>query len=248
MPPGVGYPGKNSRYTPPSSPSARRQSVNFNKQVGIGAYNTPGGSAYSQGKMFKYQDRLTRMAAFDANQGGRATPKVRMVPGAGSGPTYTGPARPALTSGSSRNLPAVMGSNLPARSGSNLPVRAGGNLPARVNSRTPMNPSRNLPATASGMGRTSSRTHVGAATYDRASRMMIGAGTTNPRRPVSPRVGASTARSSGGVGDMAGSALSKTRNGRGLMIGLGAAVIAGLAYAGRRDDGTSSGRSSAYRY
>lgn len=35
---------------------------------------------------------------------------------------------------------------------------------------------------------------------------------------------------------------------RGLLIGAGAAVVAGLAYSGRRGEGSSGGRTSQYRY
>ena len=38
------------------------------------------------------------------------------------------------------------------------------------------------------------------------------------------------------------------KRGRGLMIGAGAAVIAGLAYSGRRGEGSSGGRTSMSRY
>jgi len=41
---------------------------------------------------------------------------------------------------------------------------------------------------------------------------------------------------------------SKRFKGRGLMIGAGAAVIAGLAYSGRRGEGSSGGRTSMGRY
>jgi hypothetical protein len=35
---------------------------------------------------------------------------------------------------------------------------------------------------------------------------------------------------------------------KGLLIGAGAAVVAGLAYSGRRGEGSSGGRTSQYRY
>jgi hypothetical protein len=38
------------------------------------------------------------------------------------------------------------------------------------------------------------------------------------------------------------------KNGKGLAIGAGAAVIAGLAYSGRRGEGSSGGRTSMSRY
>lgn len=49
----------------------------------------------------------------------------------------------------------------------------------------------------------------------------------------------------------AGEAIGKKgrmRGGKGLLIGAGAAVIAGLAYSGRRGEGSSGGRAGAYRY
>lgn len=42
--------------------------------------------------------------------------------------------------------------------------------------------------------------------------------------------------------------LSTMKNKKGLMIGAGAAVLAGLAYSGRRGEGSSGGRTSQYRY
>jgi hypothetical protein len=38
------------------------------------------------------------------------------------------------------------------------------------------------------------------------------------------------------------------RSGKGMLIGAGAAVVAGLAYSGRRGEGSSGGRTSQYRY
>ena len=50
------------------------------------------------------------------------------------------------------------------------------------------------------------------------------------------------------VTEAAGNARKLPKRGRGLMIGAGAAVIAGLAYSGRRGEGSSGGRTSPYRY
>jgi hypothetical protein len=38
------------------------------------------------------------------------------------------------------------------------------------------------------------------------------------------------------------------RSGKGMLIGAGAAVVAGLAYSGRRGEGSSGGRTSQYKY
>jgi len=48
--------------------------------------------------------------------------------------------------------------------------------------------------------------------------------------------------------DSAGIQALKKGKGRGLAIGAGAAVIAGLAYSGRRGEGSSGGRTGMTRY
>jgi len=59
---------------------------------------------------------------------------------------------------------------------------------------------------------------------------------------------------SGGSTPIAREAIEKTgkkgfmRSGRGMLIGAGAAVVAGLAYSGKRGEGSSGGRTSQYRY
>jgi len=91
MPAGIGY--GNSRYTPPKSRDQKtpgRQRALKNKAMGLGAGNM-GTSATARNAQNAALDRMERIRAFDANQTGRATPKVRMVAGAGSGPNYTGP-------------------------------------------------------------------------------------------------------------------------------------------------------------
>jgi hypothetical protein len=244
MPPGVGYPGKNSRYTPPTplaQKSAGRQGAISNKVLGLGAANL-GDSPTARRAQNKAFEKNERINAFDANRTGRATPKVRMVPGQGS---TTTPVRIKPRPINPNRLPVPMGGGSMG-GGSNLPARVGGNLPARINSRTPMNPARNLPATRTSGPRP---INLGDINHTPQRRLMLGTGKTTTKGPTDPRSAAkTTARSTGGLGDSAGDAASKMRNGRGLLIGMGAAVVAGLAYAGRRDDGTSSGRSSAYRY
>lgn len=256
MPPGVGYPGKNSRYTPPTplaQKSAARQGAISNKVLGLGAANL-GDSPTARRAQNKAFEKNERMNAFDANRTGRSTPKVRMVPGQGS---TTTPVRIKPRPINPNRLPVPMGGGSMG-GGSNLPARVGGNLPARINSRTPMNPSRNLPARASGMGPTSGPRPINAGNINHTPqrRLMLGTGKTTTKSPIDPGVGGGGGKgagaaggSTGGAGDGAARGLAnKMKNGRGLLIGMGAAVVAGLAYAGRRDDGTSSGRSSAYRY
>lgn len=176
---------------------------------------------------------------------------VRGAPGRGSRPVTGGlEGRGVRPAPGTRRLP---GSNLPVLRGSNLPAVAGSNLPAvrGGSSVTPMSPGRNLPARTTSMGPTgpSSRRPI-QATYDRPAQRMLGPGPnrTSTRAPIDPGVARPAARSTGGVGDSGARGLSKMKNGRGLLIGMGAAVVAGLAYAGRREEGSSSGRSSAYRY
>jgi hypothetical protein len=48
--------------------------------------------------------------------------------------------------------------------------------------------------------------------------------------------------------DVAGKKALFKGKGKGLLIGAGAAVVAGLAYSGRRGEGSSGGRTSQYRY
>jgi hypothetical protein len=111
-----------------------------------------------------------------------------------------------------------------------------------------MNPSRNLPATRTSGPRP---INLGDINHTPQRRLMLGTGKTTTQGPIDPGTGTGTRprpHSTGGLGDKVSGGASKMRNGRGLLIGMGAAVVAGLAYAGRRDDGTSSGRSSAYRY
>jgi hypothetical protein len=247
MPPGVGYPGKNSRYTPPTplaQKSAGRQGAIANKVLGLGAANL-GDSPTARRAQNKAFEKNERINAFDANRTGRATPKVRMVPGQGS---TTTPVRIKSRPINPDRLPVPMSSG-PRGAGSNLPARR--NLPATTGGRTPMNPSRNLPARASGMGSTSGPRpiNVGNINHTPQRQLMLGTGRTTTKGPTDPVSAAkTTTRSTGGLGDGVAGGASKMRNGRGLLIGMGAAVVAGLAYAGRRDNGTSSGRSSAYRY
>jgi len=247
MPPGVGYPGKNSRYTPPTplaQKSAARQGAISNKVLGLGAANL-GDSPTARRAQNKAFEKNERINAFDANRTGRSTPKVRMVPGQGS---TTTPVRIKPRPINPNRLPVPMGGGSMG-GGSNLPARVGGNLPARINSRTPMSPSRNLPATRTSGPRP---INVGNIDHTPQRRLMLGTGKTTTKSPIDPGVGGkgagAAAGSTGGAGDGAARGLSRMKNGRGLLIGMGAAVVAGLAYAGRRDDGTSSGRSSAYRY
>jgi hypothetical protein len=244
MPPGVGYPGRNSRYTPPTplaQKSAGRQGAISNKVLGLGAANL-GDSPTARRAQNKAFEKNERINAFDANRTGRATPKVRMVPGQGS---TTTPVRIKPRPINPNRLPVPMGGGSMG-GGSNLPARVGGNLPARINSRTPMNPSRNLPATRTSGPRP---INLGDINHTPQRRLMLGTGKTTTKGPTDPGLAAKTTpRSTGGLGDGVAGGASKMRNGRGLLIGMGAAVVAGLAYAGRRDDGTSSGRSSAYRY
>ena len=77
-----------------------------------------------------------------------------------------------------------------------------------------------------------------------------------PRRPVTarPKVGgqytrgAGTTTPPGPVQEAVNTTKKLSKRGRGLMIGAGAAVIAGLAYSGRRGEGSSGGRTSMSRY
>lgn len=185
-----------------------------------------------------------------AVRGGLENRGVRGAPGRGARPVTGGlEGRGVRPAAGTRRLP---GSNLPVLRGSNLPAVTGSNLPAvrSGSSVTPVRPGSNLPARVSSMGPTGPSTRRPIqATYDRPARRMIESGRTTTRAPIdTSRVATAGGRSTGGLGDNAGRSLSKMRNGKGLLIGMGAAVVAGLAYAGRRDEGSSSGRSSAYRY
>ena len=136
----------------------------------------------------------------------------------------------------------MMGTVTSGGGGSNLPVRR---MPGAGGPRA-IGGGRNLPAVRGGVTTTlpnpTLRTRPG------------GGGTTtmlpNPRfKPKAP------AGAGGGAVDNvvreAGSAAKNARfkgRGKGLAIGLGAAVIGGLAYSGRRGEGSSGGRAGMTRY
>jgi hypothetical protein len=70
-----------------------------------------------------------------------------------------------------------------------------------------------------------------------------------PSGPMGP--GRTTTPPPGGGGALRESIEKSGKKGfskRGLLIGAGAAVVAGLAYSGRRGEGSSGGRTSQYRY
>lgn len=106
MPPGQGYPAKNSRYTPPKSRAQKtpgRDAALKNMVMGLGAGNM-GDSQTARNAQNAAFDRMERIRAFDENvapglssrTGRPPGARGRIVPGLGSGPDYTGASPAAL--------------------------------------------------------------------------------------------------------------------------------------------------------
>lgn len=113
-----------------------------------------------------------------------------------------------------------------------------------VNSAPRMTPDAMRQAQASATASLSTRPGYGSSrTMPRGTR-----GSPLTRAPIrkAPPPAPATTKSVAASGE--GGLRSLTKNKKGLAIGAGAAVIAGLAYAGRRGDGSSGGRTSMYRY
>lgn len=332
MPPGQGYPPRSKRYTPPKSfsqKSAARQGALRNMNMDLGAGNM-GTSPIAVGKQNAAFDKLERINAFDASRTGRATPKVRMMGGMGSGPTYTGPTASAGRSGyaglvsnsairrnarniggvnptvngnvASRSLgPAAMGRSVPLglpAAGQSMGSPAGtgyGALVTRgqvVRNAETLAKNRAASSGTSAAARSATGSVGGYAGYAGLANQYldqpVGSGYAglatrrdvmmnnlrgSQNRPINPAGGAARG---GARGVTTPVSMGPTRNrpspvgpmgtnppssavrqvadegrrmrGKGLLIGAGAAVIAGLAYSGRRGDGSSGGRTGMTRY
>lgn len=160
-----------------------------------------------------------------------------------------------------QNIPIQMGATRPRTPGTSLeryrggvPARRGGAL-ERYRGGVPAVPNRggvpatqNRPIAALNPGSSGRGSPVPAVpgSQNRATRTAPprrGRGSQNGGVNAPPPKGSNTS-----TGDsVGGNVAANQRNGRGLMIGMGALVLGGMA-ANRRGDGTSSGRQSMYNY